>query len=212
MRNSHNIIKNSNLVHIKNTALQGDIIGFYMVCHENYPAGHWKEIQIWNHPFFLTFFLTRAPKYHISITMETGEDTYLILSVSTTTTSLTNLLNTSTGQNCCTVHFWKGLQIHYLWIWVSRSEHGDKKSIQWFLKSSYPRRVEHVLLLDCKTTLARLNFRAWVCTRCTKLLSDSLEKRFGLSFFLSNTSSCNLLQVSQLNSSNISTTSPTYLN
>lgn len=138
MRNSHNIIKNSNLVHIKNTALQGDIIGFYMVCHENYPAGHWKEIQIWNHPFFLTFFLTRAPKYHISITMETGEDTYLILSVSTTTTSLTNLLNTSAGQNCCTVHFWKGLQIHYLWIWVSRSGPGDKKSIQWFLKKFIP--------------------------------------------------------------------------
>ena len=27
-----------------------------MVCHENYPVGHWQEIQIWNHSFFLTFF------------------------------------------------------------------------------------------------------------------------------------------------------------
>lgn len=109
-----------------------------MVCHENYPVGHWQEIQIWNHSFFSYVFLTRAPKYHISITMETGEDTHLILSVSITTTSLTNLLNTSAGQNCCTVHFWKGLQIHYLWIWVSRSGHGDKKSIQWFLKKFIP--------------------------------------------------------------------------
>ena len=133
-----------------------------MVCHENYPVGHWQEIQIWNHSFFSYVFLTRAPKYHISITMETGEDTHLILSVSTTTTSLTNLLNTSAGQNCCTVHFWKGLQIHYLWIWVSRSGPGDKKSIQWFLKKFIPRRFEHVLLLDCKKTLAYLNFHAWL--------------------------------------------------
>ena len=109
VRNSQNVSKNSNLVNIKNTALQGGeremLQVFTWSATRIIQLDTGKKFKSETIHFFSYVFLTRAPKYHISITMETGEDTHLILSVSTTTTSLTNLLNTSAGQNCCTVHF-----------------------------------------------------------------------------------------------------------
>lgn len=133
-----------------------------MVCHENYPVGHWQEIQIWNHSFFSYVFLTRAPKYHISITMETGEDTHPQQqhhSQICWIRVLVKIVALFTSERDCKYIIY---EFEYL-------DPGTvtRRVFNGFWKSLYPRRFEHVLLLDCKKTLAYLNFHAWLLHKIT---------------------------------------------
>ena len=138
-----------------------------MVCHENYPVGHWQEIQIWNHSFFLTFF----SHAHQNITFQSPWKLGRIRILSY------RFPQQQHHSQIC----WIRVLVKIVALFTSKRdckyiiyefEYLDpgtvtRRVFNGFWKSLYPRRFEHVLLLDCKTTLAYLNFHAWLLHKIT---------------------------------------------